>query len=252
MRMVYVTSDVTYVKDNYLNLLEKLTDKTLLPDGCEVVGAVLLKIPIKLLMKNIVGLTMIGAPGVGLALLRNLTSAKLNDPRVKLFNRRGIQFYRCKSVNQAHALEYLESLKPDLIVNMRTRNIYKKPVLDLPEIGCVNIHHGLLPDNRGTMCDLWAWVEKRPVGFSIHWMNEKIDDGKIIRTHEVDVKGCKSYIEIPFRSSKLESGVMLDALGEIKEKGKDVGYPNKTDVKKHTRNPDIKTISELRHKGFRL
>jgi folate-dependent phosphoribosylglycinamide formyltransferase PurN len=252
MKLVYVTSDVTYVKDNYLNLLEKVTSTENLPSGCEVASVVLLKIPLKLLLKNIIGLTMIGAPGVGLTLMRNLTSAKVNDPRVKLLEKRGIPYFRCKSVNQKHALDYLSGLNPDLIVNMRTRNIYKKPVLDLPNIGCINIHHGLLPDNRGTMCDLWAWVEKRPVGFSVHWMNEKIDDGKIITTQEVDIKGCKSYIEIPYRSSLLESGCLIDSLKRIQKDGQNVGYANITNQKHFTRNPDIATISSIRHQGFRL
>ena len=51
MKLVYVTSDVTYVKDNYLNLLEKVTSTENLPSGCEVASVVLLKIPLKLLLK---------------------------------------------------------------------------------------------------------------------------------------------------------------------------------------------------------
>ncbi len=252
MRVVYVTSDVTYVKDNYHHLIREISNPDNLPTGVEVVGAIMLKIPLKLLLKNIIGLTMIGAPGVGLALLRNLTCAKVNDPRVKIFQDRSIPMFRCKSVNQPAALKFLSDLKPDLIVNMRTRNIYKKPVLDLPEIGCINIHHGLLPDNRGTMCDLWAWIEKRPVGFSIHWMNEKIDDGDIIDRREVNVEGCKSYIEIPFRSSKLESRCLIDVLANIARDGRKVGIPNKTVKENYTRNPGISMIGKIRRRGFKL
>jgi len=143
-------------------------------------------------------------------------------------------------------------LNPDLIVNARTRNIYKKTVLELPTIGCINIHHGLLPDNRGTLCDLWAWVERRLVGFSVHWMNEKIDDGDIIDRRKVDVKGCKSYIEIPLKSSKIESGCLLDCITKIANKGRVSGLANKTKSLNYTRTPTPAQIAKIRSQGYRL
>lgn len=252
MKVVYVTSDVTYVKDNYLSLLSSVTDPKNVPSDVEVVSVILLKIPFKLLIKNIVGLGIIGAPFFGFTLLKNMISAHLNDPRVKLLEKRGIPYYRCKSVNQKSSLEYLKSVSPDLIVNARTRNIYKKPVLDLPTIGCINIHHGLLPDNRGTLCDLWAWVEKRLVGFSVHWMNEKIDDGDIIDRRKVDVKGCKSYVEIPFRSSKIESGCLLDCMAKIAAEGRISGLENRTQALNYTRTPTPSQIADIRRRGYRL
>lgn len=151
MKLVYVTSDVTYVRDNYFSLLEKVTQPDLLPAGTEIGAVILLKIPNKLLLKNIIGLQLLGAPDVSFALLRNMLKARINDPRVKLLEERGLRIFRCSSVNKPEALSFLQGLEPDLMVNMRTRNIYKKAVLDLPKIGCINIHHGLLPENRGTM-----------------------------------------------------------------------------------------------------
>lgn len=252
MRLVYVTSDVTYVRDNYFSLLEKVTRKDALPAGSEVVATIILKVPTKLLLKNIFGLQLIGAPDFSFALLRNMLRARINDPRVKLLEERGIKTYRTSSVNKPEALEFLKSVKPDLMVNMRTRNIYKKPVLELPTIGCINIHHGILPVNRGTMCDLWAWIEGRPVGFTIHWMNEKIDDGDILDRCEVDTTGAKSYIDLPFRSSQLESGCLMKCLERIKQEGKFVGIPNRTEEVNYTRTPSPKMIAEIRRSGKRL
>lgn len=252
MKTIYVTSDVTYVKDNYLSMIERVTNKANLPAGVEIAALIMIEVPVKLLLKNIFGLLAIGAPGFSFALLRNLVQSRLNDPRVKLLAERGIKLFRCKTVNSAAALEFIGGLQPDLMVNIRTRNIYKKPVLDLPKIGCINIHHGLLPDNRGTLCDLWAWVEGRPVGFSVHWMNEKIDDGAIIERCEVDTTGCKSYIEIPFRSSQLEAPCLLNCLDRINHEGRNIGIPNKTDNINYTRTPAPAKIAEIRRRGLGL
>jgi len=252
MKTIFVTSDVTYVKDNYLSLVDRVTRTTDLPAGVQAAAAIFIRVPEKILLKNIFGLLAIGAPGFSFTLLRNLLQSRLNDPRVKLLEERGIRIFRCKTVNSQAALEFIGGIGPDLMVNMRTRNIYKKPVLDLPKIGCINIHHGLLPDNRGTMCDLWAWIEGRPVGFSIHWMNEKIDDGAIIERCEVDTAGCRSYIEIPFRSSQAEAGCLLNCLERIRRHGRNIGIPNVTEHENYTRTPSPAKIAEIRRRGLKL
>lgn len=252
MKTIYVTSDVTYVKDNYLSLVDRVTDPAHIPAGIDIAALIMIKVPEKLLLKNAFGLLAIGAPDFSFTLMRNMLRARLNDPRIKLLEGRGIKVFRCKTVNSPAALDFIKKQTPDLMVNMRTRNIYKKPVLDLPKIGCINIHHGLLPENRGTLCDLWAWIEGRPVGFSIHWMNEKIDDGDILDRCEVDTRGCRSYIEIPYRSSQLESGCLLRNLERINREGRFVGIPNRTDNIYYTRTPAPAKIAEIRRRGLRL
>lgn len=252
MKTIYVTSDVTYVKDNYRFLVDRVTDPRHIPEGVEVAALIMIKVPEKLLLKNALGLLAIGAPGFSFTLMRNLIQSRLNDPRKKLLEERGIKVFRSKTVNSPAALDFIRGIAPDLMVNMRTRNIYKKPVLDLPKIGCINIHHGLLPDNRGTMCDLWAWIEGRPVGFSIHWMNEKIDDGHILERCEVDTTGCRSYMEIPYRSSRIEAGCLLRNLARLSKEGRFVGIPNHSDHINYTRTPSPAKIAEIRRRGLKL
>ena len=252
MRIIIVTSDVTYVPANYTWLIDQVSNPRRLPAGARVVGAVLLKIPTAYLLKNIAGLMAVGAPYVALVLLRNLVSRELSDPRAKTLQKRGIPIIRSSSMNKPETVKACQALAPDLILNLRTRNIYKQPILDVPKIGCVNIHHGLLPDNRGTMCDFWAWVEGRPVGFSIHWMNPKIDDGDILLRKEVDVSGVKKYVEIPLRSSHQEADALLACIERIGREGRFVGIPNRTEKEHFTRNPKPSAILEFRRKGFHL
>lgn len=252
MRVVFVTSDVTYVRDNYHALVRRVCDNKLLPEGVEAVGLVLLRVSRAVLLKNIVGLPLVGAPKFALTLARNLMRAELRDPRAELAEKAGIPILRCDSVNRPEAVEWLRGRSPDLIVNMRTRNIYKDTVLGIPTTGCINIHHGILPENRGTMCDLWAWAEGRPVGFTIHWMNAKIDDGDILVRREVDVRGLRCYLDIPQASSRVEADALIDVLGKIRREGRWVGIPNRTDKVDYRRNPAPAQILELRRKGFGL
>ncbi|MFZ2961467.1 MAG: formyltransferase family protein [Candidatus Ozemobacteraceae bacterium] len=252
IRAIYVTSSVTYVKDNYRCLVESLCNPSTRPHGVEGAALVLLRIPPAYVLKNGFGLIALGAPDVGFALLRNLLSSYSHDPRVAAAERAGMKVFRCNNVNRDEALSFFRSLDPDLIVNMRTRNIYKAPILGLPKIGCINIHHGLLPDHRGTMCDLWGWASGKPVGFTIHRMNEKIDDGRILVRREVPTQGVRSYIEIPLRSSRLEAESLTFVLERFAENPGWEGYPNQRAALPHTKNPSPAQIAEWRRKGLRL
>ncbi len=252
MKIILVTSRITYVKDNYLHLLRTVCTRGRQSYDLEIAKVVFLDIPRGYILKTGVGLLLIGAPRFGMALLKNLVTSSVNDPRMALLREAGIPWFTCPNINRDDVVARLAADSPDLIVNMRTRNIYKKPVLAAPKIGCINIHHGLLPDNRGTMCDMWAWFEGRPVGFSVHWMNEKIDDGAIIERREVDVSGIRSYIDIPMASSRLEGEALLESIGKIRREGRGAGVPNRTDAVRYVRNPTFSQIQEIRRKGFFL
>jgi len=252
LRVVFVTSDVTYVRDNYHALVRRVCDRKLLPEGVEPVGLVLLTVSRAVLLKNILGLPFVGAPQFAFTLARNLMRAGMRDPRPAIAESAGIPVLRCRSVNEPSAVEWLRERRPDLIVNMRTRNIYKDIILGLPKIGCINIHHGILPENRGTMCDLWAWAEGRPVGFTIHWMNPKIDDGDILVRREVDVRGLRCYLDIPQASSRIEADALTEVLGKVRREGRWVGIPNRTEKVDYRRNPTPSQIVGLRRKGLGL
>jgi hypothetical protein len=249
VRVVYVTSSVTYVPGNYRLLFETVARADLLPPGIDPVHALFLRVSPRYVMKNVVGLIALGAPYVGLALLRNLVQSRVNDPRKGFLAAQGIPYADAANINDESTLRLLERLSPDVIVNMRTRNIYRRGVLSIPKIGCINIHHGLLPENRGTMCDLWAWSQNRPVGFTIHRMNEKIDDGHILARCEVPVRGIRRYVEVPLESSRREGKVLLECLARLQADPDFVAQPNVCANPVFFRSPTPAQIVEIRRSG---
>lgn len=252
MRVVIVFSEANYVGDNYLAALRRLTDPAALPPGVEIVGLVLVRtVSVKLFFKCLF-LWLVGVRRLSATLLANMRSARFGDPRRALMAERGIPVLLAPSMNDPASREAVAAWRPDLIVNMRTRDIYRKKILETPAIGCVNVHHGLLPERRGVMCDLRAWTEGRPVGFSIHWMNRKIDDGEIILVQEIDTAGVASYVDIPTRSSAVEAERMLEVLGKIAAGGKYFSRENRTDAATHSKNPTLGEIRAMIRKGFRL
>jgi methionyl-tRNA formyltransferase len=53
--------------------------------------------------------------------------------------------------------------------------------------GCVNLHPALLPYNRGANPNIWSIVDRTPAGVTLHYIDEGIDSGDIIRQRKVEV-----------------------------------------------------------------
>lgn len=83
--------------------------------------------------------------------------------------------------------ELIKELKPDMIISCGFRYIVPKEILVIPPKGCINIHSGYLPYNRGANPNVWSIVEGTPAGVTIHYMDEGVDTGPIIAQREIEV-----------------------------------------------------------------
>ena len=149
MKFILVTSEVTFVPENYNLFLQSLFLN--LSEDCSQIDAlvVLQNNSVKLLIQGVV-LMIMGARKIGLNLIKNSILARSRDHE-KLASSFGIKTLYFKNPNDPNFIEYVKEKKIDLIINARTRYIYKKKILKAPVLGCINNHHGILPDHRGTM-----------------------------------------------------------------------------------------------------
>lgn len=248
MNILLVTSDVTYIPRNYADVFETLLEQA----GDHIVGLVVLKEFSWSLIKRTVGLYSIGCTGLASALTRNMLGLLL-ERRGKLFCKEHLPVKHADTMNSPEMCEWIREQHIDLIINLRTRCIYKKPILEAPRLGCVNVHHGLLPKYRGTLCDLYALNENRPAGFTIHQMNERVDAGRILAKETVSEPGEKDYLAYLTRSSKAEGEALARLIQEIVER--DVlptGEPNTCEDPVFTRTPGPEELKALRAQGMIL
>jgi len=248
MNILLVTSDVTYIPRNYADVFETLLEQA----GDHIVGLVVLKEFSWSLIKRTVGLYSIGCTGLASALTRNMLGLLL-ERRGKLFCKEHLPVKHADTMNSPEMCEWIREQHIDLIINLRTRCIYKKPILEAPRLGCVNVHHGLLPKYRGTLCDLYALNENRPAGFTIHQMNERVDAGRILAKETVSEPGEKDYLAYLTRSSKAEGEALARLIQEIVER--DVlptGEPNTCEDPVFTRTPGPEELKALLAQGMIL
>lgn len=86
------------------------------------------------------------------------------------------------------ARDRLASLEPEIGVSAFFGYILRRRVLDLFELGCVNIHPALLPYNRGSFPNVWSIVENTPAGATLHLMDSGVDTGRIIAQKQIPVR----------------------------------------------------------------
>ncbi len=255
MNILVVTSDVTFVPNNYRDFLTHLFKELEIEMAQSEVNlevAILKNNSFSMIFKAL-AFYLMGAKNIGRSLLINSIRARFNDKKEFASTlKKPIHYFL--NPNTDEFINFVKAHEIDLIINARTRYIYKKKILKAPKLACLNIHHGLLPDYRGTMCDLWALDEDRPTGFSIHVMEKKIDDGAIVRRIQTSKPGeVKDYAQL-IKNSSMKEGLALGKLiRELKDKQNiPIECENKTDNARYTQNPDFKAIKKILAKGIKL
>jgi methionyl-tRNA formyltransferase len=75
----------------------------------------------------------------------------------------------------------------DLVVSFLFWKKIRRPLIDLPRIGCINLHPAPLPDFRGLGGYNFAIYEGAPSwGVSAHFVDESFDTGDIIKVRTFD------------------------------------------------------------------
>ena len=111
----------------------------------------------------------------------------LNFKDLSALSRRKRIFYQQVSDFNSSACESaLLELSPDLIV-FTGGGLIRKKILDIPTLGVLNCHSGLLPRYRGMDTLEWTLLEAENalprVGLTLHFMDKGVDTGPILRQH---------------------------------------------------------------------
>ncbi|PWW06213.1 methionyl-tRNA formyltransferase [Paenibacillus cellulosilyticus] len=101
----------------------------------------------------------------------------------------GIPVHQPERMRSEEAIKLVESLKPDLIVTAAYGQILPRAVLEVPRLGCINVHGSLLPKYRGGAPIQRSIINgERVTGVTIMYMAEGLDTGDMISRIEVPIE----------------------------------------------------------------
>ncbi|MGI6086522.1 MAG: bifunctional UDP-4-amino-4-deoxy-L-arabinose formyltransferase/UDP-glucuronic acid oxidase ArnA [Kiritimatiellia bacterium] len=74
----------------------------------------------------------------------------------------------------------IREMQPDIIFSFYYRQMVKQDILEIPPLGCLNLHGSLLPKYRGRCPVNWVLVNgEHETGMTLHYMTPKPDNGDI-------------------------------------------------------------------------
>ena len=85
--------------------------------------------------------------------------------------------------------EFVNELHPDLILTLAYGQIVPQGLLDIPTLGCINLHGSLLPKYRGAAPIQYALLNNEKVtGMTLMKMVKEMDAGEMYATEEVQIE----------------------------------------------------------------
>lgn len=148
------------------------------------------------------GMKMVASPVKEFAVSKNL---KIYQPEKV---RKNVEF-----------IEEIKKLEPDVICVVAYGKILPKEILEIPKLGCINVHGSLLPKYRGSAPIQWAVINGDKVtGVTTMYMDVGMDTGDMILKEETEIAPDETTGELWDRLAKIGADLLVKTLEQIENK----------------------------------
>jgi methionyl-tRNA formyltransferase len=132
--------------------------------------------------------------------------------------RRGIPVFQPEKARHPDAVARIAAEAPDLIVVVAYGHILPKSILDIPRLGCINVHASLLPKYRGAAPINWAVARGETVtGITIMRMDAGMDTGPMLYVREMPIGEEDTAETLYLKLSILGAEALREALRKLRE-----------------------------------
>jgi len=127
-----------------------------------------------------------------------------------------IPVYQPAKLRDGQALGLLRELAPELIVVAAYGKLLPVDILELPPLGCVNVHSSLLPKYRGAAPINWAILNgEDETGVTIMYMAEGMDTGDIISQASTPIGLNEDACALHDRLAALGAELLVKAVEDL-------------------------------------
>ncbi len=99
----------------------------------------------------------------------------------------GAKVLTVRDLGDPTAFAKLGDLRPEMGISVMYGYLLKRNFLEIIPHGCLNLHPGYLPYNRGAHPNVWSIIDKTPAGVTLHYIDEGIDTGDLVQQKAVSV-----------------------------------------------------------------
>ncbi len=169
---------------------------------------------------------------------------------IKLFS--NIKIQNILNINEKNFVQNLNLLKYDYAFSFCCNQILKKKTLKCFN-KVINYHSSILPSYRGLNSTLWSiFFNEKYTGYTFHYIDPKIDSGKIILQDKFKINYKNSYKSIEMLKTNLAKKSLKKVIDLVLKGYKGIipskkgSYYGKKDIKKITTFKKIKKIKLIK------
>lgn len=133
----------------------------------------------------------------------------------------GIPVFQPENFREEETVQQLRDLKPDICAVVAYGRILPQKVLDVPGLGCINIHASVLPAYRGSAPYQWAVLDGlKETGVTAMYLVREMDAGDIIDVSKTSIGENETAGELLDRLAVLGADLLSKTLTGFAENGK--------------------------------
>lgn len=143
----------------------------------------------------------------------------VSSPVKKFAEEKNIKIFQPLKVRKnPEFIDEIKRINPDVICVVAYGKILPKELLDIPRLGCINVHGSLLPKYRGAAPIQWAVLNgDKKTGITTMYMNEGMDTGDMILKEEVEIGDNETTGELWERLSNVGANLLVKTLKLIEQ-----------------------------------
>lgn len=131
----------------------------------------------------------------------------------------GIPVFQPVKIKEPEAVKKLSEYPADIFVVTAFGQILSEEILNMPPLGCINIHASLLPAYRGAAPIQWAIINgEKETGITIQQMDKGVDTGDILCKKAVPIAPLETGESLHDKLMAVGAELILEALEGL-EKG---------------------------------
>ena len=133
--------------------------------------------------------------------------------------------YQPENFREDETVEQLRALQPDVVAVVAYGRILPQRVLDIPPLGCINIHASVLPAYRGSAPYQWAVLDGlTETGVTAMYLCREMDAGDMIDVAKTPIGPNETAGQLLDRLAELGAALLTKTLVAI-ENGTEVAVP---------------------------
>lgn len=163
----------------------------------------------------------------------------------------GINVIERSDLNDPRFLQEIRRYDADLFISVACPIIFKKEIINIPRLGCINIHNAPLPKYRGMLPNFWQlYHNEKESGITVHRINTGIDTGDIIAQRFVTIQPEETLHSLILKTKRQGARIMIDVIDDFRNER--VQSVEMSGAGSYFTFPGRKEVLELKRRGRRL